>query len=350
MTYSQKRKKYRLIMIIMAAAILVEIVFCTTLGAADIPFSSAVRAVLSRFGIFNNIINIADIKESHITIITQLRLPRVILCASVGAGLSVTGASFQGIFRNPLADPYIIGASSGGALGAAVAIVLGSKVGFLSFGMVSAFAFVGSLAATFIAYILGRTGGKVSIAAIILSGIALNSLFSSVLSLILLFNKNQMNQIIYWTMGSFSAAGWDQVSIVLPGLTIGIIILYLYSRDLNLMLLGEESAVHLGVNTNRLKIIILFTGALITGLSVAVSGVIGFIGIIIPHIIRIIIGPDNRIMIPFAAVGGAMFLMAADGMSRVLISPAEIPVGILTAAIGGPFFIALLLKSKKKIV
>jgi len=350
MAYVERRKKYRLILLLMVAAMLIEIVLCTALGAADIPFFSAVKAVLINIPFVKDFIQADGIKEVHIIIITRLRLPRVILAACIGSALSVAGASFQGLFKNPLADPYIIGASSGGAVGAAFAIVLKSAISISGFSIVTIFAFLGSLSATYVVYMLGRIKGKFSITAIILSGIALNSMLSALLSLILLFSREQMNQIIYWTMGSFSSAGWEQVAIVLPGIAIGMTVIYAYSKDLNLMLLGEDSARHLGVDTDRLKKIILFTGTFITGLSVSVSGIIGFVGVVIPHIVRIILGPDNRVIMPFTAVGGAMFLMAADGLARVLIPSTEIPVGILTAAVGGPFFIYLLIKNKKKLV
>lgn len=349
MYYPEKRKTYRLLLITMIAVMVFEIILCTGLGAADIPFSNAISAVFLKIPVLKNLINAQGIKQSHVLIITELRLPRVILAASIGAALSITGASFQGIFKNPLADPYIIGASSGGALGAAVAIIINSRVA-AGFSLISLFAFLGSLGATYTVYMLGKIKGKFSTTAIILSGIALNSMLSALLSLILLFNKEQMSHVIFWTMGSFAAAGWKQVAVVLPGIAAGIIIIYLFSRDLNIMLLGEESAMHLGVDTNRLKKVILFTGAFITGLSVSVSGIIGFVGIVVPHIVRLILGPDNRIMIPFTAVGGAMFLMAADGLARTLIPPTEIPVGILTSSVGGPFFIYLLIKNKKKLV
>lgn len=349
MGYSEGRKKYLLIFCILSAAALFEIVFCTAVGAADVPFTSAVKAVLSKIPLINRAVDMRGVQESYTIIITGLRLPRVLLAFAVGAGLSSVGASFQCIFKNPLADPYVIGSSAGGSLGAAIAIVLCSKFGVTSFALVSLFAFIGSLSATCTVYILGKVGTKVSTTAIILSGVALNSMLSALLSLILLFNREQMNEIIYWTMGSFSSAGWEQVSAVLPCVIAGIAVLYYYSRDLNLMLLGEESAQHMGVDTDSLKKIILVAGALITGLCVSVSGIIGFVGIVIPHIIRLLTGPDNRLVIPFAAVGGAVFLMGADALSRTLIPPAEIPVGILTAAVGGPFFIYLLLKSKRKL-
>lgn len=349
-TYTGIRKKYGLLLLIMIVVMLFEMVFFTALGAADIPFSKAVKSVLINIPFIRDFISMEGMKESHIVIITQLRLPRVILAASIGAALSVTGAAFQSIFKNPLADPYTIGASSGGALGAAAAIVIRSRAGISGFSLVSILAFAGALTATYTVYSLGKIKGKFSTTSIILSGIALNSMLSAVLSLILLFNREEMAQILFWTMGSFAASGWNQVFAALPGIITGIVIVYIYSRNLNIMLLGEESARHLGVDTNRLKKVTLFTGAFITGLAVSVSGIIGFVGIITPHIVRIILGPDNRVMIPYAAVGGAIFLVAADGLSRILIPPVEIPVGILTSAVGGPFFVYLLIKNKRKLV
>ena len=348
MGYTEKKAKYRAAFLFMLVLLAIEVVVCVTLGAAEISFGESHRIIISKIPILKNLVNIDGIDKSHITIITRLRLPRVIVGGLVGAGLSVTGTAFQGIFKNPLADPYTIGASSGGALGAAIAIILKSKIGFGGFSIVSIFAFVGSLLATLAVYMLGRVGGKVSTTAVILSGVALNALLSSLMSIILLFNKDEMSQIVYWTMGSLSASNYSQVAILLFGVIVGISILYIYSRDLNIMLLGEESAKVLGINTEKLKIIILFTGSFITGICVSVSGIIGFVGIVIPHIIRIIAGPDNRIIIPFASLGGAMFLIAADTVARILIPPVEIPVGILTSAIGGPFFIYILLKNKKK--
>lgn len=349
MSCSGKKRKYKLIFLAMLGVLLVEIILCTALGAADISFSSAVKSVLVKIPLIKDLIDPGTINESHVVIINSIRLPRVILAACIGSALSVSGVSYQSMFKNPLADPYIIGSSSGGALGAAVAIVLKSTLNIPGFSIISVFAFGGALAAAYIVYMLGKIGGRLSITAIILSGIALNSLLSAILSLVLLFNREQMNQIIMWTMGGLQNSSWEQIAIVLPGIIIGMLVIYFCSRDLNILLLGEESAQHLGVNTGMMKKIILFTGAFLTGLSVSVSGIIGFIGIFIPHTARLLLGPDNRIIIPFSALWGAIFLIAADGLARILISPGEIPVGVLTAVVGGPFFIYLLIKSKKKL-
>lgn len=344
-----KKTIYGLVFPAMAALLLVEIIACTAVGAADISFLDTVKTVLSRIPFINNIADMKDISESHIVIITGIRLPRVMLAALIGAGLSVSGTAFQGLFKNSMADPYVIGASSGGALGAAIAIVMKSKLSLPGFGIVSVFAFLGSLLTTYIVYMLGKIGGKLSVTAIILSGIAMNSLLSAVLSLVLLFNREQIEQIMMWTMGSLSSGGWEQLGAALPGILAGIAVIYGCSKDLNLMMLGEEQAQHMGVNTGILKKVVLFAGAFITGISVSVSGIVGFVGLFIPHISRLILGPDNRVIVPFSALFGAVFLTVVDTISRVLIPPAEIPVGILTAAIGGPFFIYLLIKNKKRL-
>lgn len=348
MTHMSRKKIYGLIFPLMAAALVLEMIACTALGAADISFIDSIRAVISKIPVLKNIIDTSKINESHQIIIIGIRLPRVVLAALIGAALSVAGTSFQGLFKNSLADPYVIGSSSGGALGAALAIVLKSKLSIPGFGIVSLFAFSGALLTTYVVYILGKIGGKLSVTSIILAGTAMNSMLSAALSLILLFNKEQMHEIVMWTMGSFSAASWEQIKIVAVGIIAGILVIFGCSKDLNLMMLGEEQAEHLGVNTGLLKKIILLSGSFITGLAVSVSGVVGFVGMFIPHISRLIFGPDNRIVIPFSLLFGAMFLMAADAASRTLISPAEIPVGILTAIVGGPFFIYLLIKNKRK--
>ncbi len=344
-----KRRICSFLLTAMVVLLIVETIACTAIGAADISFMDALKAVAFKINFLKGIISKSGIKESTVTIITGIRLPRVILAAFIGSALPVAGASYQGLFKNSLADPYIVGASSGGALGAAIAIIIKSKLGISGFSMVPFFAFAGALISTYVVYILGRIGGKLSITAMMLSGIAVNSMLSAVLSMLLLFNHEQMDQVIMWTMGSLQYAGWEQIEIVAPCIVAGIAVMYFFSRDLNLMMLGEEQAQHLGVNTKKLKKTILFAGAFITGVSVSVSGIIGFVGVFIPHIARILLGPDNRLTIPFSAIFGAMFLMIADSLARTLISPMEIPVGVLTAGVGGPFFIYLLLKNKNSI-
>jgi len=281
--------------------------------------------------------------DTNKTIILDLRLPRVIASAIVGMGLSVVGAFFQGLLRNPIADPYVIGISSGAALGATIAIILG----FGLFGINLA-AFVASLITVFIVYAISKAGTKISMTTMILAGTAVSAFISAIISLIMLLNHEEFNRIIFWTMGGFNLISWKSLAFAIPIIVIGALVMYSFSRDINAILTGEEVAEHLGVNTERVKKIIFIAGSLVTAASVSVGGIIGFVGLIVPHICRIIIGADNRILVPFSAIVGAAFLTFADTIARTILIPTEIPIGIITASFGGPFFIYLLIKDKRK--
>jgi len=284
--------------------------------------------------------------KSNVTsriILVSLRLPRVLEAGIVGAGLSVVGAAFQGLFRNPMADPYVLGVSSGAAFGATIAIILG--LGMFGTGLA---AFITAIVTISIVYIIARTGTKVSMTAMLLCGIAISAFLSAFISLMMLLNHNELSRIVFWTMGSFSLISWNQVYYSAPIISVGAILMYVYARDLNAIMTGEEIAEHLGINTELVKKVILVAGSLITATAVSIGGIIGFVGLIVPHIARLLVGSDNRILIPFCAVSGAAFLMLADTLSRIVLSPSEIPIGIITAAFGGPFFLYLLIKAKTK--
>ncbi|MEW8997180.1 MAG: iron chelate uptake ABC transporter family permease subunit [Thermoanaerobacter sp.] len=281
--------------------------------------------------------------ETSRTIILNLRLPRAIESAIVGMGLSVVGTFFQGLLRNPMADPYVLGVSSGAAFGATIAIILGLGIFGLSF-----MAFVTSLITVFFVYTISRTGTRVSMTTMLLAGIAISAFMSAIISLMMLLNHDEFSRIVFWTMGGFSLINWNSVVFSTPIIIIGSFMMYVFSRDVNAILTGEEVAEHLGVNTELVKKIILVTGSLVTATAVSVGGIIGFVGLIVPHISRLIVGPDNRVLVPFSAISGAIFLTFADLLARVILKPMEIPIGIITAAFGGPFFLYLLIKSKQK--
>lgn len=281
--------------------------------------------------------------ETSRTIILNLRLPRAIESAVVGMGLSVVGTFFQGLLRNPMADPYVLGISSGAAFGATIAIILGLGIFGLSF-----MAFVTSLITVFFVYTISRTGTRVSMTTMLLAGIAISAFMSAIISLMMLLNHDEFSRIVFWTMGGFSLINWNSVVFSTPIIIIGSFMMYVFSRDVNAILTGEEVAEHLGVNTELVKKIILVTGSLVTATAVSVGGIIGFVGLIVPHISRLIVGPDNRVLVPFSAISGAIFLTFADLLARVILKPMEIPIGIITAAFGGPFFLYLLIKSKQK--
>lgn len=266
-------------------------------------------------------------------LLLDVRLPRILGAVLVGAGLAAAGCAMQGLFRNSMADPYLLGTSSGGSFGAAFSIV--ALGGFLQ----PLFAFIGSLGSTVLVYFAAKRNGRVAIETLLLTGIAISLLFSALLSFMIYISGESLKQIMFFTMGGLWNVYWDDV---LLGLLIlaGALILFLYSRDLNVLSLGEEEAVHLGINTEKTKRILMLVSAFITAIAVSIAGCIGFVGLIIPHIIRLLTGPDHRILLPAAMIAGAILLVLADTFSRTL--PSELPVGIITAFLGAPFFIYLL--------
>ena len=263
-----------------------------------------------------------------------------------GGALAVSGAAYQGIFKNPMADPFILGVSSGAALGASIGIVMHFSADFLGLNGTAVLAFAGAFLAIFLVYNISKVGRKVPVASLLLSGIAVSQSLTAFMSLLMIFNVQSMNQIMFWTMGSLNGKGWDQVITVLPYVVIGCLILFTTVRELDIMLLGEDAATQLGVNTDHLKKKVLVVSSVITAAVVSVTGIIGFVGLVVPHIVRILSGPKHRILLPFSLVFGGTFLIICDTLART-VSSQEIPVGIITAAFGGPFFIYLLRKSKR---
>lgn len=319
-------RQYFLICIIF---LVVALAVSVSTGTVSLSLTDTIEALLGRAG------------ETESIILLKLRLPRTIQAAVVGCGLSVVGAFFQGLFRNPMADPYVLGISSGAAFGATIGIILG--LGFLG---IASSAFLTALGTIYLVYTIAKQGTKLSMTVMLLAGITLSTLLYSVISLMMLLAHDKLNTIVFWTMGGFNYISWREVIFSVPVIILCSLVLFFYARDLNVLITGEEAAEHLGIDTERLKKIILVIGSFITAISVSISGIIGFVGLIVPHIARLLIGPDNRALAPFSALFGAAFMVLADTLARVLISPSEIPVGIITAALGGPFFIYLLVKNK----
>jgi cobalamin transport system permease protein len=271
------------------------------------------------------------------TILWRLRLPRALLAGAVGAALATAGAIFQGLFRNPLADPFVVGVSGGAALGAVTAIILGLTAG------IPAFAFVGGLGAVILVYRLARVRGRVPIATLLLAGFAVGSLASATLSILLMTHTRNFGDIMLWLMGSFvQTDAWGRLAVMAPAALAALAVAYACSRDLNLFLLGEESARHLGVDVERSKAILLATGAVATAAAVSSAGIIGFVGLIVPNLARALVGPDHRRMLPVCAVLGAALVATADFAARSILRGAELPVGAITAVAGAPFFLIVL--------
>jgi iron complex transport system permease protein len=288
----------------------------------------------------------AGIPTTTGVILFQLRLPRVLLAALVGAALAAAGAVFQGLFRNPLADPAIIGVSSGAALGAIAVILSGGGAALAGLGVPAA-AFAGALATGFLVYRLARIGPAVQVATLLLAGIAVAAMISAAISMVMTFSGQDVRSIYFWLLGGLGTRGWPSLEAATPLVAIGLAVAMAFVGDLNLSVLGEERAAQLGLEIERFKRVMLATGALLAAAAVSVSGLIGFVGLMTPHILRLVIGPDHRKLIPASVLGGATFLVLADLAARTVIRPEEIPVGAVTAVLGGPFFLYLLRRDRR---
>jgi iron complex transport system permease protein len=277
------------------------------------------------------------------TIVVDLRLPRVLTAMTVGAGLAVAGATFQGVLRNPLADPYVLGTASGAALGAAVAVIVPVRTMVLEFGLLHGLAFLGALGAVYLVYRLSRVGGHGQMTSLLLTGYAVGSLLAAGLSMAMYLSGAGLRQIFTYLLGGFEAASWVRFATALPLVLGASVLITMRARSLNGFLLGEEAAAHLGVDVRRERAILLGLASLATAAAVAVSGLVGFVGLVAAHVVRLAVGPNARLVLPLAALFGAILMVAADLAARLL---GEIPVGVVTAVIGAPFFLALLRRTR----
>jgi iron complex transport system permease protein len=280
-------------------------------------------------------------------LIVGVRLPRVLLAAVVGASLACAGAIYQALFRNPLADPYILGVSSGAGLGAMLALVATAGVTGLRYGIVPAAAFAGALLTMLLVIRLASWRGRLDTASLLLAGVALSYTLAALTSFVMVFAREQMATVVFWMMGGLGAASWRYLSMVGPMFVVGAGLSIAITRELNLMLLGDERAGHLGLPVGRFTLLALGIASLLTAAAVAVSGLIGFVGLMVPHAVRLVLGPDHRVLLPASILGGAATLVLADLLARVVLAPVEIPVGIVTALVGGPFFVWLLVRGER---
>jgi iron complex transport system permease protein len=321
------------------ALLLVTTALALTLGAASIPPQTALAILLERvpFVPFT-----ADAPPAWHSIVLDVRLPRVLTAGIAGAALACSGATYQGVFRNPLADPYLLGVASGAALGAAIAIVSPLEAGAYGFGWVPLLAFVGAATAVVLAYAAARVGSAVSNTTLILAGIAIASIAGAITSFILLTDGEHAIAIFGFLFGSFNTANWPRLLVALPYLGAGSAVVATHARLLNVLQLDDEQAAQLGVDVTRTKFVLLAGASLMAATAVAMAGVIGFVGLVVPHVVRMLWGGDYRRLLPLAALTGASFLIAADVLARVALRPQEVPVGIVTALVGGPFFLYLM--------
>ncbi|KYP13299.1 iron ABC transporter permease [Flavihumibacter sp. CACIAM 22H1] len=300
----------------------------------------------------------ADYSETMSIVFWQIRLPRLLLALLVGSSLALSGAALQGLFRNPLADPTLIGISSGAALAAVLMIVLLTYLPFFSaenswlskYYWLNLFTFIGACACSFLVFRLARTGGKTMVATLLLAGLGVNALCAACTSLVTyLANEEELRSISFWSMGSLAGASWQVLAAIVPFTLLPFFILPALGKSLNAYSLGEAEAAYIGINVKRLKWTIITLSTLSVGAAVATCGIIGFVGLVVPHILRTICGTDHRHLLLNSALLGAVLLLLADTISRTIIAPAELPIGIVTALVGTPIFIVLLYRQKKKI-
>lgn len=335
-------------MVVLAGLLLVALVEGAALGAVPIPPSRVLNIALD--GVLPGRDGKGDWSAAEAAIVREVRLPRVVTAATVGAALALAGVVFQGLLRNPLADPYVIGTAAGAALGATVALLLpaASLFAVRGFTLVPPAAFLGALGAVLLVYQLSRVGPRTPIVTLLLAGFALSSILTAGVAFLWLTSDVTLRRAMFWTLGGLSSSGWRQLMVVVPLVTGAALVARYYTGDLNALLLGDEAAAHIGVEVERRKIFLLAVGSLLTAAAVSISGLIGFVGLVIPHVARLLLGPDHRTLLPASALVGAGFLVAVDVLARTVMAPQEIPVGIVTALIGAPFFLYLLRKTKRE--
>jgi iron complex transport system permease protein len=345
LTRHTRKKQFRLYSIgALAVACVVIAVLVLTVGSVRIPFVTVWKILLSHLPFFNIT---SDWSFTTDMIVWGIRLPRIVMAGISGAALGVAGATYQGLFRNPLADPYLIGVAQGAALGAAIGFIL--PWNSLGSYFIPLLAFMGALSAVSAVYLIARVRKSLPVTTLILAGVAIGAFLISLTSYITVIAPDRTHAIMSWFMGSFSLSDWDQIKLVAPYVVAGMAVIFVFARPLNVMQLDEEQAQQLGINVERTKLILLAASTLITAAAVCFVGTIGFVGIVVPHAVRLVWGPDHRSLLPLSALTGAILLVLADTVSRTIMPPTEIPVGIITAFIGAPFFLFILRRKKKAV-
>ena len=317
----------------------VAAVVAAGIGAVSVPPLTSMKILATRVPFVDIAATWPDTWD---TILWQLRLPRIVLAGIVGAALAMSGATYQGLFRNPLADPYLIGVASGAGLGATIVLVTGVPHFVFGVDLLPVAAFVGAIAAVTVAYLIARSSDGLPLTTLILAGVAIASLTGAVTALLMIRSDPDLRPVLSWLLGGFTSAQWKHSAMVLPYLIPSALVVLSYGRVLNVLQLDEEQAQQLGVNVETTKILLICTASLTTAAAVSFAGLIGFVGLIAPHAVRLAWGVDYRSLLPMAAIVGAAFLILADVVARTAVSPAELPVGIVTAVCGAPFFLYLL--------
>ncbi|WP_370223204.1 FecCD family ABC transporter permease [Cytobacillus sp.] len=337
------RGRFALLLAALGAGLLASMTFAVMVGSVDITPRLIWEVLFSKLGIFIE----TDASKAQAVIIWDIRFPRIVLAAIVGAALAICGAAIQALVKNSIADPYILGVSSGASVGAASVILLGA-FSVLGVYAISLAAFLGAIFAVMIVFFLARVNGRISVIRLLLAGIAVSMVLSAITNFMLMMSKQQggIQAVMHWMLGSLAGAKWSNLGIPFFSLLLVFILLLMNYRQLNALLLGEETAATLGVNLDRFRIFIILFVSLLTGVVVAVSGSIGFVGLIIPHIVRMLVGSNYKLVLPISALIGAIFLVWADMAARMVLAPEEMPIGIITAICGCPFFIWMLRRKR----
>ncbi|NOY56202.1 MAG: iron ABC transporter permease [Actinobacteria bacterium] len=327
-------------MLTAVAAVIAAAALGSLIGPVHIPVSGAARSLLNALP---GIDVPATLTDRQVDILTVVRLPRVALGGLVGAILALAGAAYQGVFRNPLADPYLLGVAAGAGLGATLAIAAGSSA---TGAVVPIAAFAGAVGGVLMTYVLGRTVGRRTDTSLILAGVAVASFLTALQTYIQQRNSSTLREVYAWILGRLSTSGWHEVLLILPYVAIGGVVILLHRRMLDVLSLGDEEASALGVPVRRVRLLVVTAATLGTAAAVAVGGLIGFVGIIVPHAVRLVTGASYRVILPLSALLGAAFLIVADVVARTALSPAELPIGVVTAFLGAPFFVLVLRTSR----
>ena len=339
-----RRKRKGLVFTILGVVLVAIILMSLGSGQVKIPLSSMLAVIGKQIGLVS--LPGVELTPEQTAVIWHIRMPRILVGLLVGAALGVSGAVMQGVFGNPLADPGMIGVSAGASLGAVIAVALGLTAASLYY--MPLFALAGAFLAASLTVTLAMREGKIPVMSLLLSGVAVSMLLGAMTSGILTFmNENRLREFLFWMVGGLDYRRWEHVFLAIGPILIGIIILCFLARHLNILVLGEQEARSVGLPVFALRLLLLFIASVITATAVCVSGSIGFVGLVVPHIMRLLIGPEHRVLLPACALAGGLFLVGCDTLGRLLIAPAEIRVGIMTAMIGAPYFLYLLRKEYK---
>ena len=315
-------------------------------GPVTIPLRQVISLLAAKL---SSAAAVVDVSSTSAIILYEIRLPNMVLIALTGMALAGSGAAFQGLFRNPLADPYIIGVASGAGLGAVIAMAARWPADILGMAVVPAAAFIGAILTVLVVYSIARVGRSTPVTTLILAGVAISSFATAMTSLIMLLSTEEIHRAVNWMVGGFSLGGWAPVIASIPYLSVGLVLLILLGRPLNVLQFGDDQARQLGLDVERLKLVLVIAASMVAATAVSFSGIIAFVGLVVPHVVRLIWGPDYRRLIPLAILMGASFLLGADVIARIALAPRELPVGVVTAAVGAPFFLWLLHRAKSSV-